>query len=498
MKMPEYPLTTRNYQQSGIEFMLTPRVPSTLPTYCRSLNMDAPGSGKSHQSCEAAYQLTLENNDSICVITPAHLTPQWFKHLSMQYPNDSIVWIEGSKAQREKDSKIKAKWYIISTQSLRQEHYYDLMLTLFNQHHITCTIIDESHYVKNRDALQSKHIQKLTHPSNCPHVILLSATPIMREADDLYHQLKIIDPFLFSSHNTFLNVYCWFDWTAWGATNVILRKGAIELLQEGGHSPYANAPEQPPYLLGRSYEQIGLELPRMPALDPILIPLSPKRRKTYDDLKFSWLSMLDEGESLTANNAMELMHLLRRITNAPEKRAALTEYIADDPGPYFIVCDYKWSVSDLAADLRLSNKDLRVTEITGEIPAEERIELAKRNSTNSNDVIVATLGSVPEGADLSSCNTVYFYEEARTPGKMYQVLSRVRRHRESNTTHGGVQITSSDDGGFDTLSVDIDPNERPIICRYFHAHHTIDEHIHAVQTQRAFNIKDLIKVELGL
>lgn len=493
--MPEYPLTTRNYQDTGISFMLEPRVPTTEPKFSRSLNMDAPGSGKTHMSCEAAYQL-VDDSGSICVITPAHLTPQWFSHISKQYPNDSIVWIEGSKAQRERDSKVKAKWYIISTQSLRQEHYYDLMTTLFHTHKVTCTIIDESHYVKNRDALQSKHIQRLTHPNNCPHVILLSATPIMREADDLYHQLKIIDPYTFSSHNTFLNVYCWFDWTAWGATNVILRKGAIELLQEGG-SGYGGV-AQPPFLLGRSYEQIGLELPRMPALDPILVPLSPKRRKTYDDLKFSWLSMLDEGESLTANNAMELMHLLRRITNAPEKRQSVCDYLSDDPGPYFIVCDYKWSVSDLAADLRASNHSLRVTEITGEIPAEERIEKAKQLSTQPNDVIVATLGSVPEGADLSSCNTVYFYEEARTPGKMYQVLSRVRRHREHSGNTPGVTIAQAQDGGFDTLSVDIDPNERPIICRYFHATKTIDEHIHAVQTLRAFNIKDLIKVELGL
>jgi hypothetical protein len=109
--------------------------------------------------------------------------------------------------------------------------------------------------------------------------------------------------------------------------------------------------------------------------------------------------------------------------------------------------------------------------------------------------VVATIKSLSEGVDLSNCNTVYFFEEDFTPGKMYQFLSRVRRHRDNST--GTVSITE-DLLGLSHLHVDEDPNDKPIIVRYFHAYKTIDERIHAVQSNRAVDVKDIIKVELAL
>lgn len=504
------PLTPRHYQLTAIEYATTYRTklnPQDLvPSCARSIISDAPGAGKTLISELAATALVDNPSHSICVICPAHLVNQWFNDISNQFPNDPIISIEGTQSKRQKYVDLHARWYIISTQSLRSKHYYELMVDIYTKHHVDCTIIDESHYVKNPSAKQSQNVRKLTEPGFCKHAILLSATPIMREADDLWHQLRIVDPITFRSHEYFLNTYCWFTWTSWGATNVTLRKGAAQALQPtllstSKHSDcttinhYNNITG---WMLGRTYAEIGLELPRLIAPEPILLNLTPPRRKMYDDIKLTWSTMLQDSsnERFTANSAMEVMHTLRRVINSPEKQELLTTYLDDDQGPFFIVCDYKWSCRDVANQILSVHKDkYNVKIITGEIPADERIQIAKDHAQQPNDIIIATMGSIPEGADLSSCSTVYFYEQATTPGRMHQVLSRVRRHRNTNTSDSHAVIITEDRR---LILPDIDANERPVLVRYFHARRTLDQRIHEVCFLRAVNVKDLIKVELGL
>lgn len=503
-------LQARQYQLTGIDYMVTPRVKQNIntdlfPTLCRSLNSDAPGAGKTKQATDASNQIMNDKGHknkhdimpATLILTPAHLTHQWYNHTASEFPNDSIVLLEGTIPQKQKDSSYSARWYITSIQSLRYKASYDLLVDLIVHKNIQVIILDESHYVKNKDAKQSKNIYNLMHPRLTPHCILLTATPIMREADDLYHQLHIIDPYTFHSHDAFLNTYCWFTMTAWGAQNVSLRKGAYKELQalKIEANCYDN---QSGWILGRTYEEIGLELPRLIEPPIITSELTTQRRKAYDDIKWTWSHQTEDGEiTLTQNSAMEVMHLLRRLINSPEKAESLVPFLNDDTGPFFILTEYKWSQADLANEIRKAYPQFNVTIINGTIPSTERIELARNNSTKPNDIVIATLGSVPEGADLSSCNTVYFYEEATTPGKMYQVLSRVRRHRNSDPLSSSNNLSSVTITEDNKLVFELDPNSKPILCRYFHAENTLDKRIHDVQKLRAFNARDIVKVELS-
>jgi superfamily II DNA or RNA helicase len=470
----------RHYQIEGIDWLTQPNVLASLtdllPILSRHILTDAPGSGKTYQSSEAA-RLLLTPNQACLVAAPAHLCKQWFEYLCEQYPDDNVVWLEGTRPQKLRDSQIAARWYILSIQSLRQHEFMDdLVSAMIIQHHISVCIIDESHYVKNRDAVQSKVLRKLTRPDFVPHVILLTATPIMKEADDLYMQLRICDPISFASFDRFLNQYCWFSYTSWGPQDISLKRGAVEALAQ--------------WMMGRTYAQIGLELPPLIAPPPVVHNLGTDRRKAYDDLKNYWYTVVtDESESGTidANSAMELMHLLRRVTDGPDKQADITTYLSDDPTPTLIATSYRASARNLLAAITKAHPTLRVTVITGEVPATERAAKAKAPA----DVVIATIPSLSEGCDLSHMNTVYFYEEDWAPGKHHQFLSRVRRHRDNST---GAVVIDTDNH----LHVDEDPNDKPVLVRYFHADRTIDQRIHAVRDHRAVNVKDLIKVELGL
>lgn len=479
-------LTPRHYQLEGIKYLTTPNVLANdtdlVPTLCRHILSDAPGAGKTAQAIWAAIDLmdrekqrALRMQDQAClVLAPAHLTKQWFNYFCEHFSDHKVVWLEGPLAKRQREAKYKAKFYIMSVQSLRHKHYADLLADVIQAHHIVCTIIDESHYCKNPDATTSKFARSLTAPAKCPHVILLTATPIMREANDLYMQLRICDPITFHRQDIFMNTYCWFNYGSWGYTDVTLRKGALDKLR--------------PWLWGRTYKDIGLELP--PIIQYTHTPsLSQQRWQAYSDMRNYWYIQLAE-EGVTANSSMEAMHMLRHLTACPEKAEPLTEYMQDDPGPYLIACSYRASANFLAGQIRAAHPTSEVTVITGEVPADDRRELAIRASQTHNSVLVVTIPSISEGVDLSHCNTVYCFEEEWTPGRMHQFLSRVRRHRNDT---GAVTITEDNH-----LRIEESANERPIIVRYFHAEKTIDQRIHAVQSNRAANAKDVIKLELGL
>lgn len=490
-------LTPRHYQLEGISYLTTPNVCTDKvsfdlgkpPELCRHLLSDAPGAGKTPQSIWAALKLLEKqwkagNSQASCFIfAPAHLCKQWFDYFCDNFPEYRAVWLEGTQARRQKDSLTSATFYIMSIQSMRHKHYVDLATSIFIKHHVHVSIIDESHYVKNPDAKSSQAIRVVTRPDFCPHVILLSATPVVREADDLYMQLKICDPFKFSRQDTFMNTYCWFTYGRWKYTDVVLRKGALDALH--------------PWLWGRSYKDIGLELPPIiPATEKERVnaaDLSSTRRKAYDDLKAYWyVKLQEETGGMAVNSAMEAMHMLRHITACDEKSEPLASFLQDDPGPYLIACFYRASAKILANYLHSAHPDLHLTVIDGQVDADDRRELAMRSTQTEHSAIVCTIPSISEGVDLSHCNTVYFYEEDYTPGRMHQFLSRVQRHRNTPDSYE-IEITEDNQ-----LKVPVNPNASPIVVRYFHAARTIDQRIHAVQSARAVNAKDLMKQELGV
>lgn len=67
-------------------------------------------------------------------------------------------------------------------------------------------VADESHHLKTRDAKRTKAITKLA--SAARRVILLSGTPAMSRPVELFPQLHMIQPRIFSSFNAFTDRYC--------------------------------------------------------------------------------------------------------------------------------------------------------------------------------------------------------------------------------------------------------------------------------------------------
>lgn len=473
------------YQQTSVEYLT--QNPNTIISH-------SPGLGKSIIATEAAV-LNTPPTWRIVVFTSALLTEQWYDFIRAQYPFDTVSLIgAGSKVARIQALRAvpHARWYIFNYEIVRGNDYFELLKQL----PIYTLILDESHHVKNRPQrkiapdrsltytpLQSKRIFEIGQLSTVRARYLLTATPIVREADDLFWQLHILDPLKFASYDNFLRDYCYANWTSYGPADIVLNKAAERLLRAT-------------YIHGYSYEDVGMYLP--PLISDVLpVPMEPELKTKYNELRDFWRTEFRSGDPdsrFTIDNAMAAMHSLRHMTAlSSAKLAALLDKFDNTPGPHIIFCHYKDSAKRVAAAIAahqrthqdvsgMFSEDPTTSHhvphapkppalITGGVPPDDRSSVAK-----SSDVVVATINSLTEGVDLSRAKTVLFFEEDFTPGRMYQALSRVRR-----TDH----------------RPDDDAAHHVVLCYYICAAHTIDATIHKKQTGRATSIKDILSVELS-
>lgn len=411
-------LTPRVYQESGIDYGLRKK---------KYMLADDPGLGKTYQASEVIFRA-----DAFpCVIfTPGHLVDQWAKHLQAQYGWAGKTVSYAHKADfylRDWALQKHADFYVANIEMLRQ-------VSNFNwPQKIKSFVFDESHHLKNKDSKQAQGARTLIFTYKPEYVIAISATPIKREADDLYMQLHILRPDVFTKYKTFVDTFCEKEETPWGTKVIGVhdKTGLLKLL-EG-------------IILRRSYNEVGMELPDL--IESIVpVEFTEAQRTSYETLKHELiLKVADFEEEIPYMWAIQALQTLRRMTATDDKIEAICDIALEAELPV-IFTHYKDTAKRIA-------EQLKVPAITGEIPAEKRQEIAK-----AQKIVVCTIDSMTEGVDLSHMQTVIFAEEDYTPGSNYQALSRVRRF--------GARL------------------DKPIIKYCVHIEDSIDEHIHGIAEKR--------------
>lgn len=438
----------RDYQLEGMNFM---------HSHKRAMNHDDPGLGKTAQAAFAA-------EPPVLIICPNYLVSQWFDWLagrdekSREMHDGEIVKNVKGKIRRvrgnfdKKETVLElqrtdpAQWVIINQEMVNTHR--DILMDL----HFRTVIIDEAHHFKNHTADRGRAAVLLC--ETAPFVYELTATPIWKEPDDLYNQLRILHPDLFASYNKFVELFCVYDDSAYGRKVLGMKKDMIPELDELLRT----------VAIRRDYTKAGRFLPKV--IDKyIKVEFPPKLRKAYDDLVDDYRLQL-EGESFMIDNFSQMLNTLRQLTTFPGKFDAVKHVIEDNPGKVVIFTWYKDSAYEAA-------KQFGGIAITGDI--KDPVERRRLAIDPDNKVICATISSLAEGVDISDARTVVFFEEHWPPGANKQALSRVRRDRNDNGT-----------------------DRSPIVVYYVHVRKTIDEHIHSVSMRRSATIRELIREAVGL
>lgn len=407
--------TTRDYQQEGIDFL-------------RERNSGAlhwlPGLGKTYASTEAATW-------PILVACPTYLQWQWSDFIQEQYGATTAVAL-GTPNQRMSSLFSNADAHIINIEMLRSYIMPPNTQTF---------IIDEAHHVKNRNSEQGK--KALLWGKIFPRTIELTATPIKKEADDLFMQLKILDPSNqeFSSFERFCDHYLI---RSWG-------QGYRPIIR-GVSRPRALKELRRKYAHECDYNKAGVAVPPV-IYHSILVPMPDMMAKRYKRLKEEYR----DGDHRYLN-AVEVLTQLRRMTACQEKLDAVRSVIDDNRADTFIVyCHFRSTAAWIA-------KELNAVHIDGSVPSVQRIHRIKGAKR-----VVATIDSVSEGGDFTHIRNMIFVEEDYTPGTMTQVVGRIKRPN---------------------------PNVAPVNAYYVMMKNTIDETIHACVARRVTDAQEIMEMEM--
>lgn len=397
----------RPYQIEGVKF---------LRSHKRAGLTDDPGLGKTLQAILAA-------EPPVIIASPTYLVEQWHDAILDQFPDANVGMAIGTINQRYKAIQSKPDWLCLNIEMLRgYELYYP-----------NTFIVDEAHHIRNRGSQQSKGAFQLSR--NVPLVYMLTATPIVKEIDDVWHLLHILDERAFKSYAKFVKMFCITSDSPYGPVVI------------GPSHPNAMKIVLNKYFLGRTYKEVGLYLPDL--IETVInIRESPQFYKDYKNTKDSY-----SFGPFSFDNAVSTIMFLRQMVRTRQKIHSVVDMLEDLKNKTVVFTWFKDSAFELA-------NHIRCPAITGELPPIER----KRIASEQHDVITATIPSLSEGVDLSYARNVIFFEEDYTPGVMHQALSRVRRY-SSNTD--------------------------PVRVYYIHVKGTVDEVIHRMVERRVSNIREI-------
>lgn len=308
------------------------------------------------------------------------------------------------------------------------------------------SVMDESHYLKSPTSKRSKLVEKLT--AGSAHRYLMTGTPILNSALDVFQQFKIMDRgetfgdnFFIFRDRYFMDKNAGWKGSAKYFPQFTERKGAD---REINQKIYATAM--------RVTKDECLDLPPI-VRQTVHVELSPEQRRIYDDLKRDFISHLDSAESVSDRFAVATTAL----TKALRMQQVVTGHVKDDQGGMFVIKDNPRiaALEDLLESLvhhhkvivwcsfvenykaaRAVCERLKVgfVELHGEISDKDRIKACESlNNDPDVRVVIANQAAAGTGINLTAASySIYF---SKTFNLAHDLQSESRNHRGGSEVH---------------------------------------------------------------
>lgn len=405
------------FQKEAIDFLLS------NPHRGALLGL-SPGLGKSAVSLIASEILGVRR---ILIVSLLSLLSTWERQVKMwrtDGPAVHVCW--GSSAPKVEDSQkvqivITNYDTVCGTQPLvlpngrkvRQaivknsyDQYWDLI------------ILDESILVKNRASARSKVIEKVA--KRAERVWELSGSPISKYADDLYQQLRIIEPSTFTSYWRFAELTCEIDDTVWGPVVSGTRDDVDvqRLLRD--------------YYFVRHQKDV-LDLP--PLLpESIIVLLTVEQSSLYRSIEEDFVAQLQDGSTLTiANRMAQLTRLLEVASNpiniggpnASSKGFALIEMISSGVVETPCLIWVYWVPGAVALLKEFQSRGWKTGFVVGGMPdVDERIQQYVQGKV---DFLILSMSVGKYGHTLTNTKRVIYYDKTFDMDSYVQSMYRVQR-----------------------------------------------------------------------
>ena len=164
---------------------------------------DEVGLGKTIEAAIVIKELICRQEaEKIIILTPASLTTQWREEMKVKFNEEFTLYDASLRAKYDRIYQNKFNVHnkvIISIDSAKNEPVAEQIREI----EWDLVVVDEAHNIKNSQTDRYKLIAGLKRK----YILLLTATPLQNNLDELYTIVSLISERLFSSHDEFNRLY---------------------------------------------------------------------------------------------------------------------------------------------------------------------------------------------------------------------------------------------------------------------------------------------------
>ena len=382
------------YQKQGIEFLVSKH---------GGMLLDEQGLGKTIQALKACEKV---DPQVLVIVCPAIMRGTWSHHVSNLMPSNIQVVINSYE------------WYV------KLDNYKSLVKSIKGKQ--VAVIVDEAHYIKTPTSKRTKTVQHLLSLDNIVFKVLLTGTPVTRDVDDLYTQLKVFYPdfcrSIFEYRKKYMRcIHSYFGDVYKGFKNEYSRKEIIRYLKSCS--------------LRRTKKSAGLNLPSI-VRQPVFIDINKKiAKESLSILNYATkvINGVDDYTLYKTDLAEEASHIasIRKALGVAKVPQVLqyVEHLLQSGITKLVLFGVHVDVVNLIYEaLKEKYKDIKTHRIIGATTSTQREKIIKEfQELETPQILVANMIACGVGVTLTKSHTVVFAELDFTPSNIMQAEARVHR-----------------------------------------------------------------------
>ena len=351
-----------------------------------SLIADEMGAGKSYTAlAAAAIMLSRQSHATMLILSPAFLVKQWKRYAKEFLPNVDVHCYSYDKAKNiHKDLK-KTKWNLV--------------------------LCDESHCLKDTKTKRFKKLGALIRRTKFK--LLLSGTPCVNKANELFSPLNLLHPKVFKSYKKFCFRY-------------------FDLLARRCRLPEELHVMLPVFGLIRREKKDVLDLPPKHVHWHYII--DTEARRSVAKLKKRLEDEATKDSNMSKYLIGEAFHELSEIkTKCQTFKDTIKRLLTKHEKPIVLFCVHL-SILEMLMDL-CKEMTCNFAQISGSVNMKKRDAIVTQFQNNEIDVLCCTIAAAGVGLTLTKSHHVIIAESSWTPGELAQAIDRVHRIGQTKDVH---------------------------------------------------------------
>lgn len=382
------------YQKQGIEFLVSKQ---------GGMLLDEQGLGKTIQALKACEKV---DPQVLVIVCPAIMRGTWSHHVANLMPANIQVVINSYE------------WYV------KVDNYKSLVKSIKGKQ--VAVIVDEAHYIKTPTSKRTKTVQHLLSLDNIVFKVLLTGTPVTRDVDDLYTQLKVFYPdfcrSIFEYRKKYMKcIHHFFGDIYKGFKNEYSRQEIIKYLKSCS--------------LRRTKRSAGLNLPSI-VRQSVYIDINKKIAKeslSILDYATRVINGVDDYTTYKTDLSEEASHIasIRKalgVAKVPQVLQYVEHLLQSDVKKLVLFGVHVDVVNLIYESLKEKYKEIKTHRIIGATTSTQREKIIKEfQELETPQILVANMIACGVGVTLTKSHTVVFAELDFTPSNIMQAEARVHR-----------------------------------------------------------------------